>query len=166
MSVHMEFEFDTELAGAPLDDLRHKLSDLTNLHDEVGMYLVSSTQQRFEDGQAPNGSYWLPSGRSKEDGGQPLTDQGHLRDSISYEADEDGAEVGTDMIYAAVHQFGALIMPKDPGGYLVFRAGDGFVKVKSVTIEARPYLGINSEDERVIREIAEEYMAEPLRGNA
>jgi phage virion morphogenesis protein len=162
----MEFEFDTELAGAPLDDLRRKLSDLTDLHDEVGMYLVSSTQQRFEDGQAPNGSYWLPSGRSKEDGGQPLTDRGHLRDSITYESGRAGAEVGSNMIYAAVHQFGALIMPKEPGGYLVFRAGDGFVKVKSVVIEARPYLGLNSEDERVIREIAEEYMAEPLRGNA
>jgi phage virion morphogenesis protein len=162
----MEFEFDTELAGAPLDDLRRKLSDLTDLHDEVGMYLVSSTQQRFEDGQAPNGSYWLPSGRSKEDGGQPLTDRGHLRDSITYDADEDGVDWGSTMVYAAVHQFGALIMPKEPGGYLVFRAGDGFVKVKSVVIEARPYLGLNSEDERVIREIAEEYMAEPLRGNA
>jgi phage gpG-like protein len=162
----MEFEFDTELAGAPLDDLRRKLSDLTDLHDEVGMYLVSSTQQRFEDGQAPNGAYWLPSERSSKDGGQPLSDRRHLYDSITYNADRDGVEHGSQMIYAAVHQFGALIMPKDPGGYLVFRAGDGFVKVKSVTIPARPYLGINGEDERIIIDIAEEYMAEPLRRNA
>jgi len=166
MTAHMEFELDTELVGAPLDDLRRKLNDLTDLHDEIGMYLVSSTQQRFEDGQAPNGSYWLPSARSKEDGGQPLTDRKHLSDSITYEADEDGVEHGSEMIYAAVHQFGALIMPKDPGGYLVFRAGDGFVKVKFVTIPARPYLGINAEDERVIIDITQEYMAEPLRGNS
>jgi len=166
VAVHMEFELDTASAGVPLDDLRRKLSDLSDLHDDIGMYLVGSVQQRFEDGQAPNGAYWLPSGRSQADGGQPLTDHGHLRDSITYESGRAGAEVGSNMVYAAVHQFGALIMPKDPGGYLVFRAGDGFVKVKSVTIEARPYLGINGEDERAIQGIVEEYMAEPFRGEA
>ncbi len=163
MSVHIEFELDADLIGAPLDALRRKLSDLTDLHHEIGMYAVQSTQQRFEDGQAPNGAYWLPSERSAEDGGQPLNDQGHLRDSITYDADSAGLEWGSAMPYAAVHQEGVLIMPKDPGGYLVFRAGDGFVRVKSVVIPARPYLGLNNEDERAIQEIAKEYMAEPLR---
>ena len=49
--------------------------------------------------------------------------------SIHPEAHPDRAEIGTDMIYAAIHQFGGL-------------AGRGHV----VEIPARPYLGVRDED--------------------
>ena len=49
-------------------------------------------------------------------------------------------EVGSDLVYAPVHEFGAKINAKG-GGFLTFKLRDGtFRKVRSVTIPARPYL--------------------------
>jgi phage gpG-like protein len=43
--------------------------------------------------------------------------------------------------YAAIHEFGGTIVPKDPSGYLKFRTSAGnFVSVKKVVIPERSYL--------------------------
>ena len=41
--------------------LVRQFGDLTPLMDNIGMGLVTSTQFRFEDEQAPDGSKWTPS---------------------------------------------------------------------------------------------------------
>lgn len=54
--------------------------------------------------------------------------------------------VGTNVVYAAIHEFGGVIRPKKAGGRLVFRvAGDGdgpesLVFAKSVRIPRRAYM--------------------------
>lgn len=75
--------------------------------------------------------------------------------------------VGSDVIYAPIHEFGAVITAK-AGKYLVFegRWGDGsYVFKKSVTIPKRPFLqraldmtirqneGINTIQEAIIRSL-------------
>lgn len=75
--------------------------------------------------------------------GQPLVDKGILRRSIVAVANSTGVEVGTSLIYAPPHQFGAKIRPRTrpflvfpgPGGELIFSKG--------VTIPARPFMPIN-----------------------
>ena len=47
--------------------------------------------------------------------------------------------VGTHVIYAAIHEFGGTITAKNKP-FLVFKVDDQWVRVKSVTIPARPYL--------------------------
>jgi len=78
-----------------------------------------------------------------------LTETGRLRDSITSRAGRDQVAVGTNVIYAAVHQFGATIVPKN-ATHLVFRLATGVVLAKSVTVPARPFLGINDDDEEMI----------------
>ncbi len=48
--------------------------------------------------------------------------------------------VGTNVIYAAVHEFGATIRPKVAGGRLAWKGPDGWVSAKEVRIPRRPYM--------------------------
>lgn len=68
-----------------------------------------------------------------------LTLSARLRKSIHYQAAKDSVVIGTDAVYAAIHQFGG-------------KAGRG----RKVSIPARPYLGISDADRseavRIIKE--------------
>ena len=80
------------------------------------------------------------------DGGKILSDSGRLGDSITHIAGPNSVEVGTNVIYAGIHQTGGIIQAK--AGYALAFAfpGGGFAVVEDVSIPARPYLGISTED--------------------
>lgn len=67
---------------------------------------------------------------------------GHLKRSINTKVVKEGNKVigsiGSDVIYAAIHEFGGTIKPT-AGDYLKFQGDSGFVSVKSVVIPERPY---------------------------
>ncbi len=119
------------------------------LFSEIGSYLESSTQQRFIDEAGPDGKPWKQSLRAKDDEGQTLRDTGRLFGSITNNATENQVEVGSNVIYARIHQLGGVIKPKHKK-YLSFVKNGARVFLKKVTIPARPYLGINDSDERKI----------------
>ncbi len=121
----------------------------------IGTELVGSTHQRFVTQTDPDGQAWAPLNAdyaATKTKSLILTESTHLRDSINDHAGQDEVRVGTNVIYAGVHQEGATIEPKN-GGYLWFHIGDRLVRAKSVTLPARPYLGISAEDESAIAEI-------------
>lgn len=119
-----------------LQDKLNTLAELaTNLKpalDEIGDYLVSETTQRFTDSVSPDGQDW----KAVKRGGKPLVDKGHLRDSINYQTDNTSVEIGSNLIYAAIHQLGG-------------QTGRGH----KTTIVPRPFLGINFKDEQEIGDI-------------
>jgi phage gpG-like protein len=57
----------------------------------------------FEQSRDPYGQRWKPLTARR---GQPLRDTGRLQRSFSGSSDAAGFRIGTDVIYAAVHQFG------------------------------------------------------------
>jgi len=128
-----------------------------DLFDEIGSYGVSSTQQRFMDQKGPDGEKWQQSARAKEQGGQTLRDDNHLFNSLAHEASADHAAWGSNRIYAAIHQIGGKIRAKSANA-LKFFIGGSFVQVKSVTMPARPYLGVNSKDETEIEAIVRDWV--------
>lgn len=87
--------------------------------------------------------------------GQPLQDSGRLRNSVSGKAavavTDRGFTISTDVLYAAVHQYGATIRAKNKP-YLRFRVGGarprghgrgatgGWVSKKVVTIPQRQFM--------------------------
>ena len=103
---------------------------------EIGQTLVSSTLDRFEAGRGPDALPWRPSRRAREQGGQTLVDTSRLRDSIHWRAHDDGVEVGTNVVYAAIHQFGSRPDGSRPRG-----------------IPARPFLGLDDGDRAAVRRI-------------
>lgn len=139
--------------------------DLKPAMSAIGSYLETATREHFQSGQAPDGAAWKPSIRALVTGGKTLFDTGRLAQSVVSEATDRAVEVGTNVIYAAIHQFGGTIRGK--AGKLKFRLANGqFVTKDAVTIPARPFLGVSSEDEVEIREILADFLkgAAPIEG--
>lgn len=138
----------------------HKLGDTQALMESVGDALVSGTLKRFDAEEDPTGKKWKPSARASAEGGKTLTDTALLRRSIDYAATPEKVMVGSNLPYARIHQKGGTVKPKK-GKYLKFKGLDGKdAFVKEVTIPARPYLGVSSEDMEEVRET----MADFLKG--
>jgi phage virion morphogenesis protein len=155
--VKLHFELDTKAAQAALNGLIKAGANLTPLMDLIGNYLRNETKHRFETGQAPDGRAWLPSWRAREEGGKTLMKSRHLWDSITHRAGNNFVEVGSNVIYAAVQQFGATIRAK-AGGKLIFKIGGGYRSMDQVTLPARPYLGMSQADPVEIGAIVDTYL--------
>lgn len=155
-SVSIRLEGDTEKLLAKLKSLSQ--TDRAGTMNAIAEGLRTSTVDRFDKQQAPDGTRWRPSIRARADGGKTLIRSSALRNSIHAASDGSGAAVGTNLIYAATHQFGdeRTIKAKN-GKYLRFKVGGRWVSKESVRIRipARPFLGISEEDERDIREMLE-----------
>jgi len=160
--VEIRVEGGTALAQR-LTAVAAKLTAPVDLYTEIGNMLVQSTQQRFEDGVTPAGSPWPKSIRALLSGGKTLKNSGDLRNGISREADGTGLIVGTNVLYAAVHQFGAVIRAKKARA-LAFSIGGKTIFKKSVRIPARPFLGISKEDEAEIEQISKQFLSDQLEG--
>lgn len=95
-------------------------------------------------------------------GGHPLhVRTGRLRSSVHFKTARRGskvtAQVGTDVVYGAVHEFGAKIVPSH-AKFLKFQVKPGeWRTAKSVTIPARPWLSpaVKAAAPRVKRHIHE-----------
>ena len=95
--------------------------------------------QNFKQGGRPE---WLA---LKYRSGIPLNDTGALRQSIDELSDNDTARVGTNMVYAAIHQFGGW-------------AG----RNRKVYIPARPFLQLTNEDKQDLMDDVQDYFASLL----
>lgn len=150
--------------------IEHKLAglveafgDLEPLMDGLGLYLESSTIERFETETAPDGSRWTPSLRAKQEGGKTLTDRGQLRSSVTHEAGSDWTAVGSNKVYAGIHNQGGVIRAKS-GPFLTFAlpGGLGFRRVAQVKIPARTFIGISREDEDELVALSEDFARDAL----
>lgn len=156
---------DDAEVGAALARLTALGGDMTEMFDLIGAELVASTQDRFEDGRAPNGDAWTPSRRAREEGGKTLVERGNLMDLITHRPAPDHVVVGSNLVYALIHQRGGTIRPK-AAGKLVFRIGENLIFADEVKIPARPYLGLSDEDEREIGAIAADFLRDTAEGRA
>lgn len=74
-----------------------------------------------------------------------LQDTARLLRSITSKARPEGAAVGTNLVYGAIHQLGG-------------QAGRG----KKVKIPARPYLGVSGDDEQDLLDMLQEFIKEQV----
>lgn len=138
--------------------LAHAVSDTTPIMRAIGTGLVANTHDRFDDAVDPDGNAWAPLdpvyAASKRGPGilRESAMRGGLQGSITYRAGRNQVTVGTNKVYGAIHQFGGVIVPKH-GQFLIFHIGGKLVKARSVTIPARPYLGVSSEDRDMILDV-------------
>lgn len=148
--------------------LARVMGDTTPVLRVIGTGLVEGTHTRFEQAVDPDGNPWAPlnpvyaAGKRGPGILRESAMRGGLMGSITYRARADAVEVGTNKIYAAVHQFGATIRPVK-ATHLVFRLGAGVVQADSVTIPARPFIGISAEDARMIEETLVDALDRALR---
>lgn len=138
-------------------------ADPTDLLDIWGGVLEASTRSRFDTGSGPRGIPWPISRRAAEQGGKTLVDRGNLEGSIRYEVRPGQLEVGVDGVgasskFARVHQFGAVIRPVNAESLRFQLPGGAWVFAQEVTIPARPFLGVDEDDKRDMREVGIEYL--------
>lgn len=157
-SIQIEFSPEDEV-----DELLERLHSLSGINtrgvmNALAESLRTSTIERFEKTESPDGKRWQPSKRAEETGGKTLTDTAVLKNSIRSQSSSSGLAVGTNDIRAATHQFGSsrTIRAKN-GKYLTFKIGNRYVSVKKadVDIPARPFLGISNDDMEEIRNMIE-----------
>ncbi|ANH04610.1 phage virion morphogenesis protein [Shinella sp. HZN7] len=145
------------LSGSALRGFRQLervMDNTTPVMAAIGTGLVGSTHMRFVTQTDPDGAAWRALNTdyaATKRNTRILTESGRLRDSINSRAGATEVRVGTNVIYAAIHQFGGTIKPKS-ASHLRFFIGDTLVTVASVTLPPRPFLGISSDDETMIAE--------------
>lgn len=125
------------------------VSDAQGLMTKIGQAMKGQTVRRFHAGVSPEGEAWAPvknprkdsKGQPRKGAAKPLVDTGRLRNSISFSASAFDVHVGSNVVYARIHQLGG-------------QAGRG----RKVTIPARPYLGLSEEDQEEIAALVQEHL--------
>ena len=143
----MGVTFDGKAATASLRGLLAGIENPAPLLAQLGEYTLRTTRARFKSQTAPDGTAWAAlqpwyKKEKSQNKNRVLTLRGYLRGQlVSQVVGGKSVEVGSNLIYAAVHKFGGTMRPQN-AKLLAFR---GHV-AKSVTIPARPYLGLSDAD--------------------
>lgn len=146
----LEISYDDARIRASLQRLMVLGRDQSKVMQDIANKLEQSTRQRFISQTGPDGKKWQPSLRAKLTGKRTLILDRHLLDSVAHDSGSDFAQVSVNRVYAAIHQFGGVIKAKNGKGLRFQLANGDFVMRKSVTLPARPYMGISQQDENWI----------------
>ncbi|MBF0178096.1 MAG: phage virion morphogenesis protein [Magnetococcales bacterium] len=156
----LDIQIDDRSALAMLAGLQARAADLTPAMQAIGEHIIETTQVRFDAQVAPDGTAWQPDNPgywASKKIKKVLTESSRLRGSVVYKAGRDQVVVGTNVLYAAVHQFGATIVPVQ-AKRLRFQIGSHVVYAKKVTIPARPFLGVNDTDQKAIMATIQDFL--------
>jgi phage virion morphogenesis protein len=125
---------DRELRRA-ISRIMERLSNPQRAFKAIGLIVRNSVLKNFEaQGRPQRWKELKESTIRKKGSSRILEDTGRLRNSITYRAHRDMVEIGTNVVYAGIHQFGG-------------RAGRGH----SAEIPSRPFLMLQEEDYNVIK---------------
>ncbi|WP_158780715.1 phage virion morphogenesis protein [Pantoea sp. BAV 3049] len=140
------------------DDLQHWLDELENrvkrrepLMTRIAGIMMDAVDENFVQGGRPA---WK---ELKYRDGKPLQLTGRLHNSIQPWSDNDRAVVGTNVVYARIHQMGGqtrphVIRPRNKKALYFNGRFAGKVNHPGSKIDARPFLSLTDEDYALIRE--------------
>ena len=160
--IQIRVDLQRDTVRPHLQKLARRMGSLRRPLSLIGSALVTSTKKRFQEGIGPVGgagviggalqaATWPPLERStiakrRKASNKPLVDTGTLLRSITFHAGDKEVAIGTNHEIApgvspAIHQLGG-------------KAG----RNHAVTIPARPFLGIDPEDEHEIERTVFNYL--------
>jgi phage virion morphogenesis protein len=158
--VRIETRIDATAAGEAFARLARVVADPEPVLRAIGTGGVSLVQDRFQTATDPDGNPWQalnPAYAAEKRGPGILREsgmRGGLMASITFQTTRDSVAWGTNKVHALIHQVGGTITPKR-GNRLVFSIGGATVFAKSVTIPARPYLGIGPKEGEMMLDVVE-----------
>lgn len=142
-----------------LEGVTDRMTDSSPAMRKIGSLVKESVRTNFARGGRPVS--WA---KLKTRHGQPLRDSNRLMNSITREAKKDSVKVGTNVVYAAVHHFGArkhsfgsfaftvaehartIARGKNKGKKTTVRQHRRTVKLPWGNIPARPFMLLQQED--------------------
>ena len=148
--MNIEIQYDDTEVQAGFARLIQAGADMTPLMRTIANHLADVAERSFENEQEPSGTAWqqlAPTTQAdkKRKGLSPktLTRTSQLARSVLADWDNSSAVAGTNLVYAATHQFGS--------------ADDGR------NIPARPIFGIGSQDEQLIQNELAQFVSKKWR---
>lgn len=142
----IEIKIDNKKVEKALLEIAQKTSNLRPLMKNIAGIMADSTEENFKEEGRPKWkdlSEKTKTARKKTGHypGQILQVSGQLALSVTTQYDDSSAVIGSNKVYAAIHQLGG-------------QAG----KNKKTTIPARPYLKLTDDDFDEIISIVEKYL--------
>ena len=139
--ARIDVQWDDDKAVAALKRLIRLTADPSPILQNIANVILDATHRSFKYEESPDGLPWVESQRVRSEkaagrSAKTLTDTQKLRNSMTTSVIPGEAAVGTNLVYAAIHQFGG-------------RTGRGH----SARMPARPFLGISDREERDIHGI-------------
>jgi phage gpG-like protein len=174
VGVAIDVSTDDREVRKVLAGIRKRAKDPTPAMRIIGQILRVSIIRNFEAGGRP--IPWKPSKKAK---GKTLIKSGRLMKSIKAKAYPDHAELGTNVIHAAIHHFGGDIRHparerilhfkqhkrgKHAGRTLFARESKATFGMKrkgrgyTIHMPARPYMMVQTEDWTEIKEALTDYL--------
>lgn len=177
-----EVESNNDEVQGLVNQLEKKLGDLTPALQDIGEYLQIAHAQRFKDQVSPDGNAWEPLSpsyqrRKKKNRNRILFADGNLANSLRYQIGNNELKFGTNLPYAAIHQFGGEINIAARSQKMYFKqnkdgtVGNRFTKkdksnfeqwgtrgAHKIKIPARPFLGTSSADNEEILQLLTEHL--------
>ncbi len=146
--MKIDFEIDDKQVRRLIRRLIDSGKDLSSAMRVVSEHLRAVADEAFERTQSPDGKKWAPlspvtlARRRGSNSAKPLQDTGRLVNSITASHGKDYAQTGTNVIYAAIQQFGAKkgqfrSSPPVPWG----------------NIPARPFFGLSENHKKEIQDL-------------
>lgn len=159
--ARVELEWDSSQTLAALRAALAELADPRAVLLDIGEALVNSTRDRFRAERGPDGTPWAALSprylqTKAPNPGKILQRRGDLARQIFPQVEGSTLLVGTDRIYGATHQFGAL-----QGRFGKTRRG---TPIPWGTIPARPFLGVSTDDADEIVAILRDHLRSRLQG--
>lgn len=163
----IEIKINTDALQNSLNAIAQRTSNTQPLMTQLARIMRNAVQDNFEAGGRPA---WAPRKYpSAREGSGLLQASGRLRNSITQNSTATEAMVGTNVEYAAIHNFGGktsphLIRPKK-GKALKF--GGRFAKQVNhpgSNIPARPFMTLQPEDEKALSDAVAEYLVQAIQG--
>jgi len=143
-----------------VDEMVQKMKRMGPLMKKIASLMLSIVRRNFQAGGRPP---WPP--RKSTQNHRLLWKTGRLIGSLHQEADDYHAEVSTNVVYAAVHQFGHTfplreIRPKRKRALFWPGAEHPVKKVNwpGATVPARPFMVIPDEEMPTLEQAAQEYL--------
>lgn len=141
--VEIDFE-GLGLAEGVIRRIRERALDLSIPLRAGGVHMMGSIRRNFKVGGRPK--KWTPlkpaTLKAKAPKTKALIDSARLMGSVVFKESRDRLDVGTNLVYGRIHQFGG-------------QAGRGLATM----IPARPYLVFQESDVRVIARFIGEHLA-------
>jgi phage gpG-like protein len=196
MARHISIRVKDDVLRRALRKAREQVRDMTPVYKLVGIKVREIVKGHFRQSRDPNGRPWKPlkserthgrdvAARGRRPGrasklsfgtglykrGKPLIDRGTLLRSITDKAGPTRAVVGTNIKYAAIHNFGGrtrphIILPRKkqalfwPGAdYPVAR-----VNHPGSVIPARTFMGLGSAEKADVVRVVQAAVARRVKG--
>ena len=181
-------EFDNQVVLEAIRQAVEVMNSPETMHRDMGEYLLRAHFLRFAAQRAPDGTPWTPLSpryqrRKPKNRDKILILDGYLMNTLRYQTDPEGLEVGSNRPYAALMHFGGTVQRQARQASVYFKTdkqgnvGNRFVSKKKsnfaqdvkvgahkATYPARPILGTSEEDNQRLVAIAMEHMQRALGG--